>query len=106
MRNGPLVSIAPDSVLAFASVAMRVPDHRQPYLVMRWVDLSSSRRGLETHRDPVHAVAQPGDRWAIIEHMAQMPTTTGTVNRRPHHAKRRVAGRADRGVVQRCPETR
>src|SRR6185436_4257736 len=65
----------------------------------------SGGRGLESHREAVHAVAQPGRPRTVIEDVAEVTAAATAMDRRPHHAQRYVPRGAD-GFLERGPEAR
>src|SRR6202051_1310688 len=60
---------------------------------------------MKHQREAVHAVAQPGRLWSIVEDVTEMTATTAAVNFGPHHPKGAVFGLAD-GVLERLIKTR
>ena len=58
-------------------------------------------RGRECHRDPVHAVAQPGRRRTVLEDMPEMALAAAAMHLGPAHEEAAIGPRLDRAVDRR-----
>src|SRR5690349_5161044 len=67
---------------------------------------ASLARRLEVERDGVDAVAQPGRRGAVLEHVAEVPAAPRAVHLRARHAERPVLARLDAALRDRPPVAR
>src|SRR5262245_52199570 len=95
-----MVRLKPDTTY-FAGVRS-VPS--VPYVVSAFRRTNSGRR-IEVERHPVDAVAQPGGRRPVREHVPEVPAALAAVHLRTRHAVAAIHGGAD-GALGRREEAR
>src|ERR1700761_882075 len=84
--------------------SVRPAPGRVPGAMNRGFAAAASER-LEGHRDAIHAIAQTGRRWSIVEHVAEVASASAAQNFGANHAQAGIWAFEHR-VVDGLPEAR